>query len=64
MMKTVSYQWVHLACLVVFATLIAATHVNHGQSLYVGAKWEEKYFGQDKYVKLLNNLYSINKTLK
>ena len=38
MMKTVSYQWVHLACLVVFALLIATTHVNHGQSLYVGAK--------------------------
>ena len=38
MMKTVSYQWVHLACLVVFVLLIATTHVNHGQSLYVGAK--------------------------
>ena len=38
MMKTVSYQWVHLACLVVFAIIIATTHVNHGQSLYVGAK--------------------------
>ena len=35
MMKTVSYQWIHLACLVVF---IATTHVNNGQSLYVGAK--------------------------
>ena len=35
MMKTVSYQWVHLACVVVF---IATTHVNHGQSLYAGAK--------------------------
>ena len=38
MMKTVSYQWVHQACLVVFAILIATTQVNHGQSLYVGAK--------------------------
>ena len=31
MMKTVSYQWVYLASLVVFAILIATTHVNHGQ---------------------------------
>ena len=38
MMKTISYHWVHLACLVVFALLIATTHVNHGQSLYIGAK--------------------------
>ena len=38
MMKAVSYQWVHLACLVIFAILIATTHVNHGQSLYVGEK--------------------------
>ena len=38
MMETVSYQWVHLACLVVFAILIATTHVNHSQSLYVGTK--------------------------
>ena len=29
MMETVSYQWVPLACLVVFAILIATTHVNH-----------------------------------
>ena len=34
MMETVSYQWVPLACLVVFASLIhvATTHVN--QALY------------------------------
>ena len=38
MMKTVSYQRVHLARLVVFDILIATTHVNHSQSLYVGAK--------------------------
>ena len=64
MMKTVSYQWVHLACLVVFAILIATT-CNHGWSLYIGAKWEEKYSGNGEctYVKLLNNLYNINKIL-
>ena len=28
MMEAVSYQWVPLACLVAFATLIAMTHVN------------------------------------
>ena len=28
MMETVSYQWVPLACLVVFTILIATTHVN------------------------------------
>ena len=28
MMETVSSQWVPLACLVVFAILIAVTHVN------------------------------------
>ena len=34
-MKRVSYKWVHLACLVGFALLIATAH---GQSLYIGAK--------------------------
>ena len=28
MMKTVSYQWVYLACPVIFALLIATAHVN------------------------------------
>ena len=28
MMETVLYQWVPLACLVVFAIIIATTHVN------------------------------------
>ena len=26
--ETVLYQWVHLACLVVYSILIATTHVN------------------------------------
>ena len=30
MTETVSYEWVHLACLVVFTILIAKTYVNHG----------------------------------